>query len=344
MTSDWHEGRQAVGMVICPAATGGLTETRGLAVILGAVAAVLFVAAPAMAAKQPVLLPPLPPLILAAEAPIVTVTLAGVPLRLRVDPGATRYVEVNAEAAARLGLADPARRVAGKPAVLGHSSTEVGKVNVMAVTSEAVLQYEGRDVPLVLAWSQHSPVAGADGLIGPFMLPHDVVQLVRRPVVAGDRMTHVPMRWDANRGLLGSLPSGGGVVDVLITPATAETIATAAAASLLATQHGGRLTGPAREAMVSLGVSRPVRDVVFAAPVDVAGVRLQRVAARVFDWSGNTNIPDADIGPDEALVAGRADNQRAWAKLAIGNDVLKACAQIVWTRLPLAVDLVCPAP
>ena len=317
---------------------------RGIAALLCACALSWLLEAAAIAAKTPVPLPPLPPLVLDAAAPVITVTINGAPLRLRVDPGTTRYVEVNAEAAARLGLADPERRVAGKLVEHGQSHTEVGKIDIEALTSTEILQYGDRDVPLTLAWSERNPVTGADGLIAPSMLPHDMVRLVRRPVAAADRLVHLPMRWDANRGLLGSLAVGGAMVDILVTPATAETIATAAAASLLAAAYGGRLTGPARDALVSLGVSRPVRDVVFASLVDVAGVQLGRVAVRVFDWGGEANIPDADIGPDEALVAGRADSQRPWAKLAIGNDLLKACAEIIWTRLPLAIDLVCPAP
>ena len=75
----------------------------------------------------------------------------------------------------------------------------------------------------------------------------------------------------------------------------------------------------------------------------MAGVRLARVAARVFDWSGKTSIPDADLLPGEAVVAGRAGIQREWAKLGIGNDHLAACAEIVWRREPLAIDLLCPA-
>ena len=304
--------------------------------------AALLVAAPALAAKQPPP-PPLPPLVLDAAVPIVTVTIDGQPLRLRVDPGTTRHVELNAAAARRLDLANPARIVGGKPVDHGHTTTQVGKVTVRAVTSDEILGYAGRELPLTLAWSDKDPVTGADGLIGPWMLPHNLIRLVYRPTTPNDRLTHLPMRWSSDRGLLGEAVVGNDRIDVTIVPSAPETIATAAAASRLAAAHGGRLTGPRRDAVIALGAVRPVRDVVFATSVDIAGIRLYRVAARVFDWSGRTNIPDADIAPGEAVVAGRADNQRQWPKLAIGNDHLGACAEIAWQRTPLAIDLVCPA-
>ena len=302
--------------------------------------AVLLFAAPALAAQRP---PPLPPLVLDAAAPIVTLTIDGQPLRLRVDPGTSRHVEINASAAQRLGLADPARLVGGKPVDQGSTKTSVGKVTVRAVTSAEILGYAGRELPLTLAWSDRDPVAGADGQIGPWMLPHDSIRLVRRPATAADRITHLPMRLNSARGLLGEQIIGGDRIDILINPGATDTIATAAAASSLAASHGGQLHGKRRELVVALGAVRPVRDVVFARPVDIAGFRLARVAARMFDWSGKTSIPDADIAADEAVVAGRAGSQREWPKLAIGNDLLAACAEIAWTAVPPAIDLVCPA-
>ena len=297
---------------------------------------------PAMAAKKPVPPPPLPPLVLDAAAPIVTVTIDGQPLRLRVDPGTAQHVEINAGTARRLGLEIPGRLVGGKPVDQGRSMTQVGKTNVSEVTSDEIVRYEGREVPLTLAWPKSDPVAGADGLINPRHLPHDVVRWVQRPVTAADVRTLLPMRWDASKGLVGPVAVGAESIDVVIAPSAPETLATAATASILAAGHGGRLTGPARDVAISHGVTRPVRDVVFAAPVDIAGVRLPRVAARVFDWSGRTEVPDADLLPGEAIVGGRAGTQRQWAKLAIGADHLDECAEIVWTREPLAIELMCP--
>ena len=301
------------------------------------------VASPVLAAKKPPPPLPLPPLVLDAATPIVTVTIAGQPLRLRVDPGTASAIEINNSAAARLGLADPQRRVDGKPVDFGRSVTQVGKVEVSEVTSDEILTYEGRTLPRRLAWPKGDTVAGADGLINPRDLPHEEVRYVRRPVEGTDVMTQLPMRWVSGRGLVGPVKVGGETIDIVITPQAPQTLATAAAASILAARHGGRLTGPAHEVVVTHGVKRPVRDVVFARPVDLAGIRLPSVAARVFDWSGKTDIPDADRLEGEAVVGGRAGSQRQWAKLAIGADYLDACAEIVWRREPLGIALVCPA-
>lgn len=309
----------------------------------GGILALSLIVAPALAAKKLPPLPPLPPLVLDAASPVVTVTIDGQPLRLRVDPAASRHVEINAGAAARLGLAAPGRRIRGRPADLGRATTDVGKVEIKETTSGEILRYAGRDVPATLAWPAGDPVAGADGLINPRFLPHDSIRFVRRAAAPADVVTHLPMRWVGGRGLLGTFPLGDEAIDIVFAPAAPASLATAAAASLLAAGHGGRLTGGARNAVISHGVARPVRDVVFARVVDVAGVRLTRVAARIFDWSGPTDIPDADLAVGEVVARGRVGRQRQWAKLALGADALAPCAEIRFTREPLAIDLICPA-
>jgi len=280
--------------------------------------------------------------LLVIAAPVVMVSIDGRRLRLRGDPAGTRHVQLNASAAQRLDLANPARLVAGQPVDRGRSRTEVGKVTVNEVTSAEILHYQDRDLPLTLAWSDRDHVAGADGIIAPQFLPHDVVRWVRRPVVAGDVVTVLPLQWESGRGLLGSLAAGPRDVDVQLAPAAAETIATAVAASHLAAAFGGHVAGPVREAVTSMGVSRPVRDVAFDQPVMVAGVRLTRVAARLFDWSGKTSLPADPNAGDEIVVRGRFDAQRQWAKLALGHDLLGRCAELAWTRAPMATALTCP--
>lgn len=301
--------------------------------------------APALAAKKPPPLPPLPPLMLDAAAPVITVVIDGKPLLLRVDPAGTRHVQINASAAKRLDLANPARLVAGAAADMGSTTTQIGKVSARENTTTAIARYADRDVPMELAWSSRDHVAGADGFIGPGFLPHDEIRFVRRPVTAADRTTHVGMQWSDERGLMGATMAGDHVVDIHINPFAPETVATASAAVWLIEQQGGHLDGPVRDVAIAQGVNRPVRDVVFDRPVTIAGIRLTRVATRLFDWSGKTSLPsDAVADDEEIIVRAKFDGQRQWPKLAIGSDHLNRCAQIAWHRLPLSMDLTCPAP
>jgi hypothetical protein len=285
----------------------------------------------------------LPPLVLDARAPVITVEIAGQPVRLRVDPASARFVELNASAARRLDLANPARIVGDRPVDLGRTRTQVGKVVVEQRTSEELVGYAGRVLPLGVAWGEGDHVANADGTIVPTMLPQDEVRFVRRQPTAGDATSALPLRWIGERGLLAAIPAAGHEVDVTFSLIAPESIATAAAAAWLAASNGGKLSGPERQAVIMMGVSRPVRMLVFERPVAVGPLRLPQVAARIFDWSGKNQIPAESRPDDELVVPGKVSAQRSWAKLALGRDHLDACAEIVWRRLPFEISLTCPA-
>jgi hypothetical protein len=299
----------------------------------------------AQAAKRPPPpppLPPLPPLLLPADAPVITALLDGQPLTLRLDPAATSQVSLNASAARRLGLDNPGRLVNGEQPRTGALFIDVGKVRLREATTTAVLAIDGRQVLLTLAAGDRDHVVGADGLINPVLLPHDEVRLIRRAVTAADRSNVLPASFDKNRGLLSETAVGRRRIDIAFTPLAAETIATAAAAAFLVESLGGRYAGPTRETIVSHGVARPVRDIAFGQPFDIAGLRITTIAARLFDWSGKTQLPSETPENDEIVAIGRVDNQRQWAKLAIGNDHLARCASLVWQRLAATITLTCP--
>lgn len=310
--------------------------------IFAALLLLLALAAPAEAAKKPPPLPPLPPLELSADAPVITALLDGQPLTLRVDPAATDQISLNASAARRLGLGNPGRLVDGQPADTGTLFIDVGKVRVREATTDGVLAIAGRPVRVTLASGDRDHVSGADGLINPVLLPHDEVRFVRRAATPADRANVVRAEFDRNRGLLVETPVGKHRIDVVFTPYAAQTIATASAAAFLFETQGGRFTGAPRDTIISHGVTRPVRDIGFDRPFDVAGLRLTTIAARLFDWSGKTSLPAEARPDDEIVVAGRFDGQRQWAKLAIGADHLDACASMVWQRLASTLTLTCP--
>ncbi|GGE11413.1 hypothetical protein GCM10011529_17140 [Polymorphobacter glacialis] len=295
------------------------------------------------AAKPPPPLPALPPLTLPLSSPIITATLAGLPLTLRIDPATTQQVALNASAARRLDLANPARLVAGRPPERGRMRVLIGKISVSEDTTTAILDIAGRPVLVTLAYGNRDYIPDADGSINPMLLPHDEVRLTRRPITVTDAVTILPLDFTPDRGLVTATQIGKRQIDVIIAPMAAETIATAAAAAFLAETGGGHLSGPIRHAPIAHGVSRPVRNVTFDTPVDIAGFRLNSVPARIFDWSGRTRIPTETLPDDELVATARFDAQRQWAKLAIGNDRLSTCAQVTWRRAPLTLELTCPA-
>ena len=317
----------------------------------------LLLAAPALAAGKPLpplppLPPPLPPLVLPASAPLIEAVIAGTRVMLTVDPGGDDIVQINPASPLRAVLAGAARPD-GVPATRGTYLVAVGQTALAIPFSRETVVIAGRPVParvLQPAAPPQGQIAGSDGTIGLPLLPHDQVRWELRPAAVGDGHAVVPARIGRSDswGFDWALPGKGGVLEVELHPLRPAGAASVAAASLLAAAGDGALSGPVRRVVIGFGAARPVRTLVLARPVVIAGTALARVDVRLFDWAGKAELPpDADAGEGQMVIA-RRGRQRGWAILKLGNDVLGRCASISWQRDPgdgrrSRFDLRCPA-
>ncbi len=292
-------------------------------------------AGPALAAR-PKPPPPLPPLILPANAPTLRAEIAGQPVTLTVDLGGDPFVVLSPAAAARLDLAAP-QRPGGVPADRRMLRVAVGQAAINLPFSREVMFIDGR--PLVApvltpAVMPSGAVAGSDGIIGLPLLPHDRVTLQFRPATTADRPRRLAARTSGGSSSLAfawDLP-GQPEIEVELHHLRPDSVASVAAASSLAGAGDGRLEGPVRRVEIGFGVARPVRVLVLAHPVAVAGLPLRRVDVRLFDWAGRSELPPDADGEDGLTVTGKRGRQRGWPILKLGRDVLAGCASLSWQR------------
>ncbi len=296
------------------------------------------------AASKPLPPPPapLPPLTLDAAHPIVDATIAGMAVRLRVDPSADSFIILAPEATARLQLGDPVRTIAGQPIRRGTLPTKVGRVEIENPYSWEEVVIAGRPAIIRIVMPANAHYAEADGSISPGWLPQPQVRLLRRPGTTNDVWTIVPSRRDAQDGIVSDIRLGKNEIMLQFAPDRAVTIATASAGSILAEAGDGLLTGPVEQVQIMYGVARPVRRIALAQPIIVAGRRLQQFQVRLFDWSGKRNLP-IDNDPDADFnVTGERGRQRGLAMLHLGADVLEDCAEIDWDAATQSFALLCP--
>ncbi len=239
-------------------------------------------------------------------------------------------------------------RTDGKPVDRGRYRVAVGQQAVAVPFSRETLMIGGRAIKARLLTPEQAPpgqTPASDGIIGLPLLPHEGVTLRWRPATAGDRMVTVPARIGRSDAVgFDWALAGGETLDVEIHPLRPVSVASAAAASLLAQAGGGRLEGPVRRVLIGFGVSRPVRRLALARPVAVAGLGVSAADVRLFDWAGRSNLPP-DADPDAELTAvGKRGRQGSWAVLKLGQDVIAACASIRWQRSPAQLELTCAGP
>ncbi len=288
----------------------------------------LLLAAPADTRPKPA---PLPPLVLNATAPQISARIAGQPVTLTVDLGGDPLLQLNPDVAARLPLLREDR---------GTFRVAVGQTSAAVPFSRELVEIAGRssdDVRVLTPkTAPEGQRPGSDGTIGLALLPHDIIELRYRAATSADRSTSVAARRGDRSSSIGfawTLPNDD-EIEIELEPLRPTSVASVAAASRIAAVADGRLQGPVRRVMIGYGVARPVRRLVLARPISVAGVRVGEADVRLYDWAGRAELPPDADADDAAVVIGKRGRQRGWPILKLGHDVLSRCASITWRREP----------
>lgn len=282
---------------------------------------------------RPVAPPPPPPLgdlVLDATHPIIAVAIAGVPLRLRVDPGEWGVVELNPTAAHRL----PKLQWSPDRTML------IGRVTLHGTSAAAPMAIEGRALLVIVAEHGREATPDADGVIGPDLLPYAGVVWRREGAPVATGTVELPLGLAGKTGLSASVPGPDGLKlhFSLMRPMSEGT---AAAGSLLAQRYGGRFEGEAMALPVLFGVDRPARTMRFDSPPLLAGFRITRLPIRISDFRGENPLPSDPSAPGEIVVAGKDRPQEAEAWVTLAEDRLRLCAEVAYRASPRALTLSC---
>jgi hypothetical protein len=272
--------------------------------------------------------PPSGELLLDAVNPVVAVELAGVRMKLRVDLDRQDSIELNPAAAALL----PVKWEDG-------IAIDVGRVRLQSRVALGELRIAGRDVPSQVIEHGRPCCAGADGSIGPDLLPFATVRWHRADAPPPSGTSTLPLVASAMFGL--SAPAEAGKVRLHFALGQAETVGTAAAGAALAQAWDGRWYGDAGRVTLAFGVIRPARTIGFAHGFLLAGFRFDRLLVRISDFGGDARLPADPVDPADVVVTRHLDRQRAWPSVTLGADRLSRCAEIVYTAIPRTLTLHC---
>jgi hypothetical protein len=294
-------------------------------VALGASLLIAALSAPATARTRP----QLDRIILDAADPVVAVELGGKPFRLRVELGQWDSIELNPEAAARLPLTWSAGR---------HIS--VGRVTLWGRNAETRLVIAGVKRQVLVAEHGKIAVAGADGAIGPDLLPYATV-IWRDAAAPVDTGTVVlPLLLNDRTGLYAPAPTLGPDMTLRFSHEAEMSSGTAAAGAILAQRFEGIFAGASRPLPVLFGVTRPARPIAFGRVPIIAGFRFPDLLVRTADFRGDNALPAEAMEAD--IVVARVERpQGAEPWVTIGGDRLSRCAEIAYSAAPRSLTLRC---
>ncbi|QHL89652.1 hypothetical protein GVO57_00970 [Sphingomonas changnyeongensis] len=272
------------------------------------------------------------------------------PVALGLRTGSIDRINLNAATVARLGL---------KPAgLMGKVSLKIGRTRIMDGRNRPVgYAVGGRTAKGRVIWFDGLD-GPHDGTIGPFAFPQARIavelgggggQAHAFPLAGAiDTAGYTPVE----RGSAEGNPDGrwGFGLSFGVEHDYRLPLASAATGAALLAELGGTVTDEVWDEEILLGVTRPVRRVVLARPLEIGPFRLTEIAVRVRDRRDAMGAGDAlpepprpDDDPAEIVVTGRQQGgMRPIYTLEIGRPVLAACRSITFDKAARQILLDCP--
>lgn len=285
------------------------------------------------------------PLLAAASSPAERVVtgdgvyngaVAGVPVRLRIDPATVAMPLITAAVAQRAGLR------AGPFA----AEYAVGPVVIAAETARATINIGTGDHKRRVAWTTRQVSADVDAVIGPGLLPEDTVRFQLRAPEAGETVSVFPLvdqggvgaRWGER---FAAVRYGDRTLKVKFDPRRQATVATAQAGTLIAARNAGHFDGARQEVEIAFGVKRPVRVLQLQQPLVIGSLGISRLLVRTHDFGTVAGIAETASDPNEIVVTGLQKQNPRYDQVTLGNDVLHRCSSITFARREKKLYLRC---
>ena len=289
------------------------------------IAASLAFAAPAGAAEL-VLAP--------GSGHIVEASINGAALRLKVLLDESEGITLNPAAAARAGLGN------GE----GRWVQVIGPVKLLGRFTRSPVLLAGQMLSTPVRWYDRDLLAGADGTVSAHLLPFDSVTLQQRAPSAAERPVSLPAHFHDNHGIHTPLRLGKRKVAVRFSPLRARTVATAAAAAVIARHQGGALAEEGTREEIHTGVSRPVQALRLERPLQIGGFSLPVLMARTSDWRGDHALPPTESSGAAIVVRGARPSQDALYRMTVGQDVLRHCSSATYSKIARRLTFRCALP
>jgi hypothetical protein len=285
---------------------------------------------------------------------VVAAWIAGVPLRLRIDPAAPAMPLIDRALAERAKLKLTGNWGIGIDYSVGGTTINTRTQTVpfdLASASDSRVALGKRRV----GWASRPFATGVEASVGPAAMPEPIVRFQLHAPRPGETTTTFRARHDsALFEIFGSFSAtfaeiivGGAPMRLRLDPWHARTLATAGAAVRLAAAHGGTLSGDAVPTEIFFGVERPVRTMTLARPLALGMLLVTTLGVRIGDYGRTAAIREADapleaVDPDEIVVTakgGKRDMRRD--TLSLGADYLKRCSSIVFDKPARLIRLTC---
>lgn len=278
-------------------------------------------------------------LVIEGQKPVAA-TINGQPVQLIIAPDSKSIPTLNDGLAERLQL---------KPSMIGFAYL-AGPEKIHFWTDVTKLDFGPGIFSRRTAFGKNHIIEGVDGEAGPGALPYGVVRFDLHVATPGERILTFPMDRIAGANVGTTMTVGSEELAVNFSLSRRETLVTATAGAMLASQYTGHFTGEAKSTLLRYGVFRPTRMLAFQSAPMLGELTIRDIAVRVADNGDASAIKDnnaanaADTDPDEIVVTAQKAGKKKDKKrqmITIGLASLETCSSITYDFRAEQIRLSC---
>jgi hypothetical protein len=227
-----------------------------------------------------------------------------------------------------------------------NQTAMIGAVKINGLMRTAQISFTGQNYRENLEWHERDLIAGQSLIGGPFALPAPIIRYALKPRLANESSWTMPLAPAHTRRFAGTKVKVGKADIVLVfAPQFPRTIASAAAASALATNFSGKFSGVLGSTEIMHGVKRPTKEVVLETPFRAGPIIINRFLARMRDFGSTSQITDPSEndgqGGTDIIVKAKGKKSKPEYFVYLGADVLGRCSSITFHKPSSRIILRC---
>ncbi|MBX9813857.1 MAG: hypothetical protein A4S12_05250 [Proteobacteria bacterium SG_bin5] len=270
----------------------------------------------------------------------VPATIEGQPVRLRVDSAGLSRLVLSLAAVERLDI---------KPAPLfGKASLQLAGRKASAGFNRPLdFAIDGRATKGRGFWLKAADLGDAEARIGPWGVPQARVVFALPGPSDGAQSYRFPLGGALNSVAVALVSFNGQPVPLSFEAGgdRALPLVSAALGAMLAQAYDGHVSGASWDEPILVGITRPVRLLTLAKPLEFGPFRFTRLAVRVPDrvdaaGRGPAIREAGEDDPEEVTVSAKTKGKPIFTMLVPGR-ALRGCARLGFDKVTKMIELNC---
>lgn len=223
------------------------------------------------------------------------------------------------------------------------TGAKIGPYEIKGKSEVAKFDLGSKVSDIKISWFEQDKYPFADVIAGPYAIPENIIRFKLREKKIGEKQFELPLAGKYSWWLASSrMKIDGKNVLFAFAPQFENSVASAAAGSVISNVYGGQFAGEILQTRISHNVSRPVRKLELRNKLMLGELMIPSLFVRTQDYGNIDNISERkDRDPSEIIVTAKSKSKKPDYLVYVGADALKTCSSITYDKKRKKIILSC---